>query len=126
MWGLYETAAMTARAPRTTLLECLVIGSAFGACPFLFSLARFSWILPAIAALPMLVLAAEVGSRGAEQAVVRCDRWLGEAGTMGLLAAAGALYTGVLFPYFALVRNSPHGIALLILMLLLVVVTDSG
>lgn len=42
------------------------------------------------------------------------------------LALLGAVSVGVLFPYFALLRNAPHGIELVILMLLLVVSADSG
>jgi phosphatidate cytidylyltransferase len=40
--------------------------------------------------------------------------------------ASGALYVGPLFPFFALVRNGPNGIALLVLMLLLVILADTG
>jgi phosphatidate cytidylyltransferase len=39
---------------------------------------------------------------------------------------AAALWVGVLFPYFALLRNSPEGVSTTILMLLLVVASDSG
>ncbi len=42
------------------------------------------------------------------------------------LTAIGAVYVGALFPYFALLRNRPGGVALTILMLLLVVATDSA
>jgi phosphatidate cytidylyltransferase len=38
----------------------------------------------------------------------------------------GAAYVGVLFPYFALLRNSPGGIDILMLVILLAVVSDSG
>jgi phosphatidate cytidylyltransferase len=43
-----------------------------------------------------------------------------------LLAVIGAAWVGVLFPYFALLRNGPDGVAMVILMLLLVVASDSG
>jgi phosphatidate cytidylyltransferase len=43
-----------------------------------------------------------------------------------LLIVLGTLWVGVLFPYFALLRNAPHGIGALILMVLLVVASDSG
>ncbi|HXD91302.1 MAG TPA: phosphatidate cytidylyltransferase, partial [Candidatus Binataceae bacterium] len=39
---------------------------------------------------------------------------------------SSALWVAVLFPYFALLRNGQNGIALLILMVLLVVASDSG
>ena len=38
----------------------------------------------------------------------------------------GALWVGVLFPYFALLRNHAGGVPIIILMLLLVVASDSG
>ena len=38
----------------------------------------------------------------------------------------GAAYVGVLFPYFALLRNRPGGIGMLLMVILLVVVSDSG
>jgi len=37
-----------------------------------------------------------------------------------------SLYVGVLFPYFALLRNQPQGVRLVIVMLLLIVAGDSG
>lgn len=42
------------------------------------------------------------------------------------LTAIGAVYVGALFPFFALLRNRPGGVALTILMLLLVAATDSA
>lgn len=42
------------------------------------------------------------------------------------LTAIGAVYVGALYPYFALLRNRPGGVKLTILMLLLVVATDSA
>ena len=38
----------------------------------------------------------------------------------------GAAYVGFLFPFFALLRNSPNGIYILLLVILLAVVSDSG
>ncbi|HVN29667.1 MAG TPA: phosphatidate cytidylyltransferase, partial [Candidatus Binataceae bacterium] len=43
-----------------------------------------------------------------------------------MAVASGALYVGPLFPFFALLRNGPDGIRLLVLMLLLVICADSG
>jgi phosphatidate cytidylyltransferase len=43
-----------------------------------------------------------------------------------LAVLAGAGYVGPLFPFFALVRNGPNGIELLVLMLLLVICADTG
>jgi len=42
------------------------------------------------------------------------------------LTAIGGVYVGALFPYFALLRNRPGGIALTVLTLLLVAATDSA
>ena len=42
------------------------------------------------------------------------------------LTAIGGIYVGALFPYFAMLRNRPGGIALTILMMLLVAATDSA
>ena len=38
----------------------------------------------------------------------------------------GAFYVGALFPYFALLRNRPDGIAVIIFVLLLVIASDTG
>jgi phosphatidate cytidylyltransferase len=42
------------------------------------------------------------------------------------LEIAGALWVGVLFPYFALLRNLGGGIAAIIMMLLVVIASDTG
>ena len=42
------------------------------------------------------------------------------------MSLIGALYVGALFPYFALVRNKPQGTARIVLLLLLVVASDTG
>jgi phosphatidate cytidylyltransferase len=42
------------------------------------------------------------------------------------LTLLGALYVGALFPFFAHVRNRPDGIAEIILILLLVIASDTG
>jgi phosphatidate cytidylyltransferase len=127
LWGLYEVAGMSGRGSRPRLLECLVVGIAFGLYPFLADAAKFSWVMPTAAALLMLALVVEVGRYGAKDALARWNAsGLGQLNAKRLLAAIGALYTGLLFPYFALLRNSPRGIALVILMLLLVICTDSG
>ena len=126
LWGLYEVAEMTGGS-RSRLLESFVIGIIFGLYPSTIGAGDFSWILPTAAALLMLLLVVEVGYFGAEGAMLR---WTaspsGLLDAKRLLAATGAFYTGILFPYFALLRNSPWGIELVILMLLLVVCTDSG
>ncbi len=80
--------------------------------------AGFKWLPAAIALLTglmMLQLVVRVARRGAD-AVAR-DRWF---------LTVGALWVGALFPYFALLRNAAGGIPIIILMLLLVVASDSG
>jgi len=67
----------------------------------------------------MLVLVARVGWEGADQFLRR--RWSRLA-----LPLLGALWVGVLFPYFALLRDHAGGVPIIILMLLLVVASDSG
>jgi phosphatidate cytidylyltransferase len=67
----------------------------------------------------MLLMVACVGREGAEHFAHR--RW-----SRPWLLCIGALWVGVLFPYFVLVRNHAGGIPIIILMLLLVVASDSG
>ena len=63
----------------------------------------------------MMILAALVATRGAE------------ASPKGVsLALIGSAYVGVLFPYFAFLRNSLDGCDRIILMLLVVIVSDSS
>jgi phosphatidate cytidylyltransferase len=42
------------------------------------------------------------------------------------LAFTGAAYVGVLFPYFAMLRNRPGGVRWIVAILLLVVASDTG
>jgi phosphatidate cytidylyltransferase len=73
------------------------------------------WLVPTIVILAMLGLMAQVAVGGAE------------AGPKGLvLILIGSAYVGALFPYFAMLRNSPRGIQLLVLMIALVMASDSG
>jgi phosphatidate cytidylyltransferase len=111
--GLYEVALMTgARRPLPILV---VIG--FGVTPLAIMLysgrgariAALSVIAAMLALVAVVALSAPDGER--------------EESALPIL---GALYVGVLFPYFALLRNRPGGINRLILMLLLVVASDSG
>jgi phosphatidate cytidylyltransferase len=115
-WGLYEIIAMI----KASGFEMLLVAICGGA-PAIYilingggsrSIAAFVMI---VAVLPMLVLVALVALQGAES--LARGAWL---------IAIGALWVGVLFPYFALLRNAPGGIPIIILMLLLVVASDSG
>jgi phosphatidate cytidylyltransferase len=128
LWGVYEVAAMTGRASGRPLAECFVVGIASALYSFFLAGAgNFAWAVPTAAFLVMLFPVAEVENRGADGTLAKWNgSSLGHLSPMRVLAIAGACYTGLLFPYFALLRNSAHGIELLILMLLLVVCTDSG
>ncbi len=114
LWGLYEIAAMThSRDPRS-----IAILAVAGAAPLFILLALGDgglWIIPVAVIVAMLWLVVAVAMRG-------------PAGGPGgpILAALGALYVGVLYPYFAMLRNLRGGIPTIILMLLLVVASDSG
>ena len=79
------------------------------------------WLGAGIIIAVMLAVVAQVAVGGANR------------GPKGIaLAVIGAAWVGVLFPYFALLRNSPpragsaSGVHLIILMLLLVVASDTG
>jgi phosphatidate cytidylyltransferase len=127
LWGLYEVAEMTRPGSRGLLLECLLIGIVFGLHAFLKDRARFWWAPPLAATVVMLALVVEVGRDGADGALARWNAWgFSLLDANGSLAAIGAVYVGAVFPYFALLRNCAHGIELVILMLLLVICTDSG
>jgi phosphatidate cytidylyltransferase len=68
-----------------------------------------------VSGLIMLVVMAQVARRGAEN--VPRDGWF---------LFAGALWVGGFFPYLAMTRNRPGGIAEIILIFLMVVASDSG
>jgi phosphatidate cytidylyltransferase len=128
LWGIYEVAEMTGRASGPPLAECLVVGIASALYSFFLAGAgNFAWAILTAAFLVMLFPVVEVESRGVDGTLAQWNgSSLGYFNPMRALALAGACYTGLLFPYFALLRNSTQGIDLLILMLLLVVCTDSG
>ena len=111
-WGLYEIAAMT----KARAIETLVVAIA-GGVPAILLLAGAGGtpLVPAIVTLGMLALVARVAINGAQS--VSRGVWF---------VILGALWVGTLFPYFALLRNHPGGIPIIILMLLLVVASDSG
>jgi phosphatidate cytidylyltransferase len=112
--GLCEIGAMTDALQNFVALPILAIVGGVA----LFGLLRggdAGPILPAIVILAMLGLIAQVAAHG------------GSAGPKGTpLTLLGAAYVGVLFPYFALLRNSTGGVGFIIFMLLLTVASDSG
>ncbi len=113
IWGLYEVAAMTGALHMVAIPLFAVVGGVplFG----LLYGGDVGWLAPVLVILMMLALVARVAvAAGAE--AFRGPR----------LVFIGAAYVGVLFPYFALLRNGPAGISILLLVILLVVVSDSG
>lgn len=111
-WGLWEIGAMT----NAGVLEALIlIVAGGGAAAILLLGGGTPWILPAAVIFSMVILVAQVGL-GCGESVRR--GWV--------FVLVGALWVGVLFPYFALLRNRVGGVPIVVLMFLLVVVSDSG
>ncbi len=113
IWGFYEVAAMTGALHIVAIPLFAVVGGVplFG----LLYGGDVGWLVPVLVILMMLALVARVAVAGGAGAS-RGPR----------LVFIGAAYVGVLFPYFALLRNGPGGIEMLLLVILLVVVSDSG
>jgi phosphatidate cytidylyltransferase len=118
-WGLYEIIAMT----QANALEALLVASIGAAAAIVLLLSAGGGLSPMglaiVVTILMLMLVARVGREGPEEFL----RW---PWSRPWLLFIGALWVGVLFPYFALLRNHPGGIPIIILMLLLVVASDSG
>jgi phosphatidate cytidylyltransferase len=114
-WGLYEIGEMSAASASRWAMIVLC-----GALPALSLLihAGGPWLAPAAVIVALSALTFVVGLNGPGQVGV----WRKSPSTVIL----GALGVGVLFPYFAFLRNGPRGIATLILMLLMAVASDSG
>jgi phosphatidate cytidylyltransferase len=113
MIGLYEVAAMT-KARGSALAVLIVLGLAASA-PVLTRVLIYPSIVPIVVAAGMIALTVRVGLHGAARVSVGPT-----------LIALGALWVGALFPYFALLRNASGGVGAIILMILLVVASDSG
>jgi phosphatidate cytidylyltransferase len=122
LWGLYEVYEAMLPFSAASILTLLI----FGVLPLLWLLAGSMYWRPdtnalgALAGLGTILFVAmaniiKVQIHGPES-VPRGPWEVGRA----------ALYVGPLFPFFALVRNGPNGIALLVLMLLLVILADTG
>ena len=117
-WGLYEVIAMT-RAGALGAVLVAIVGATSAAVLWLSHGGGLSPVAVILVTILMVLLVARVGWEGADE--FRGWRW-----SRGFLLVAGALWVGVLFPYFALLRNHPGGVPIIILMLLLVVASDSG
>jgi len=116
VWGLYEVAAMTGALHWVALPLFAVVGGVplFGLL-YGGDAGWVGWVVPVIVILMMLGLAVRIEIAGGG------ERFRGPR-----LVFMGAAYVGFLFPWFALLRNSPNGIDLLLLVILLAVVSDSG
>ncbi len=111
--GLYEIGLMTGvRRPLPIVL--LMLAGATPAAFFLYG-GRGSRIAAASVGAAMLALVAMVAVTGADDS---------REGTP--LTILGALYVGVMFPYFALLRARAGGIEILLLMLFVVIASDTG
>jgi phosphatidate cytidylyltransferase len=112
-WGLYEVASMS--QARTIARQAVIV--AVGGVPLLvlLTMSRPPWI-PALAVFAIMMAVVAMISVGGPAA-----------GVKGLaLTIVGAAWVGVTFPYFALLRNSAGGIAMVMLVFLLVVASDTG
>ena len=121
LWGLYEVYEAMGPLSAASMLALLLLGLLpliwlmFGFYPAPYpDPQRALIILVAVFAIAMLNVV-RVGVSGPES-IPR--------GAMEV--ASAALYVGPLFPFFALVRNGPNGVQLLVLMLLLVICADTG
>jgi phosphatidate cytidylyltransferase len=113
--GLYEVAAMTGARSAGAVAMLVLAGS--GSAALLGWAPEHLWFVPLGVILAMLALIARVGWGVASVEAKAPATWL---------TLLGALYVGALFPYFALLRNRPDGIATIVLILLLVIASDTG
>jgi phosphatidate cytidylyltransferase len=113
VFGLYEIAAMTG----TLKLVAFPLYALVGGVP-LFGLlygGDAGWAVPMIVIVVMLVLIVRIAIAGSDGAP-----------SVPALAFTGAAYVGVLFPYFAMLRNKPGGVNWVIAVILLAVASDTG
>jgi phosphatidate cytidylyltransferase len=116
LWGLYEVAAMTGALHWVAIpLFAVVGGVPLFALLYGGDLGLVGWLVPVLVILMMLGLVVRIELAGGG------ERFRGPR-----LVFMGAAYVGFLFPFFALLRNSPGGIDTLLLVILLAVVSDSG
>jgi len=116
LWGLYEVAAMTGALHWVAIpLFAVVGGVPLFALLYGDDLGFVGWLVPLLVILMMLGLAVRIELAGDG------ERFRGPR-----LVFMGAAYVGFLFPFFARLRNSPGGIDMLLLVILLAVVSDSG
>jgi len=121
--GLFEVVEMTGAKSSYFPVDLLMLG-VFPLLSILVagsSVAEMPWLsgVPILSILLMLALVGLVARDGAEE-VRRSQR------ISAFLLPLGAFSVGAMFPYFALVRNSRDGIDLILMMLLVVICTDTG
>lgn len=114
-WGIYEIGAMT-QAHTAGAAGALVLAGSGSAMLMVWAPQRL-WFIPLAVIIAMLALVIRVG-RGTASAAIHSP-------SIGL-TILGALYVGALFPYFALLRNRPGGVEVILLILLLVMASDTG
>ena len=115
VWGLYEVGAMTRARTAGAVGALVVVGG--GSAMLLVWAPEHLWFVPLGVILAMLTLVMRVGL-GTASATAQ-PPGIG-------LTLLGALYVGALFPFFALLRNRPDGIPMIIFILLLVIASDTG
>ncbi len=115
LWALFEIGEMA----QFNEWRWLLIALAGGIPAFEMFLSGHAipagWIICLIVFGVMMILVAQVGTGR-----IDCPA------SSAMLVVLGAAWVGMFFPYFALLRNRARGIPLIILMLLLVVASDSG
>ena len=113
VWGLYEVSETTHAHTAGSIAIIVLIGLA----PMLFTLLDDdpAWIVPLTVVVIVLAVVAVVAIGGASR---------GPKGV--LLTVIGAAWVGVLFPYFAILRNRAGGVSAILMMLLLVIASDAG
>jgi len=112
-WGLYEIASVRRPSAPSDLIVIFGIGGGL-ALAILNGFELGGWVC-ALVVVAMTAITARVGLFGADCGI--------SGGAMSLI---GGLYVGALFPYFALVRNQPRGTATFVLLLFLVIASDTG
>ena len=114
-WGLYEVGAMC--EVTTAGAAAVVAATGCGSALMVWLAPERFWFLAALVFIGMLTLITVVAT-GEEE--------LTPASHGTALTILGALYVGAFFPYFALLRNRSDGIPTIILVLLLVMASDTG
>ncbi len=114
LWGLYEVGSMVAAVAAVSVAALIVTGAIPAAIGLRQSAPDLTAMLAMAAIAAMCALTAWVNFHPSANL------------PRSLLVIIGGLYVGALYPYFALLRAETHGIALLLMLLLVVMAGDSG